>query len=387
MSSESGKKRVVLIGSTGSIGKSACDVIDSMPGRFEVVGLAARNNVAALAGQVAKYGPKMVAVVDDTAVEGRRTELTGQGAELVTGPEGVVRVAAMPEADIVVGAAVGASGLAPLFAALDAGHTVALANKEPVVMAGELVMARARERGASVLPVDSEHNALFQCLEGHLADEVSRVILTASGGPFYGSTPSELAGITPAQAVAHPTWNMGPKVSVDSATLMNKGLEVIEAMWLFGLPLEKIEILIHPQSIIHGMVEFVDGSVMTYVSRPDMRVPIQHALTWPERVETAFDRIDLVGSAPWTFADPDFCQFPCLALARHAAAKGGTFPAVLSAANEVAVESFLADRIGFMDIPVVVERTLAAHSESGPFSLDAVLAADEWARAEAGRSI
>lgn len=385
MSSESEKKRVCIIGSTGSIGTSTCDVIDSMPDRFDVVGLAAGKNAAVLADQVAKYKPKLVAIADETVADEHRNSLTRTGATLVTGPSGVKHMAALPEADVVVCAAVGASGLAPLFAALDAGHTVAIANKEPIVMAGELVMARARERHAAVLPVDSEHNALFQCLEGRSADEVRRIILTASGGPFYRSTSVELADISPEEAIAHPTWDMGPKVSVDSSTLMNKGLEVIEAMWLFGVPLDKIEILIHPQSIIHGMVEFVDGSVMAYVSRPDMRVPIQHALTWPERVPTSFDLVDLVESAPWTFAEPELDQFPCLALARQAASRGGTFPAVLSAANEVAVELFMTDKIGFTDIPVVVERTLAAHSESGPFSLESVLAADEWARSEAGR--
>ncbi|MCD6287557.1 MAG: 1-deoxy-D-xylulose-5-phosphate reductoisomerase [Candidatus Hydrogenedentes bacterium] len=383
MSSDISSKRITIIGSTGSIGTSTCEVIDSMPDRFDVVGLAARNNVETLTDQVSKYRPKVVAVLDETAAETCRDELTRFGAALLTGQDGVTELAGMPDTDLVVGAAVGAGGLAPLFAAIDAGHTVALANKEPLVMAGELVMARARERGVDVLPVDSEHNALFQCLEGKDPLEVRRVILTASGGPFYGSTLSELADITPAQAVDHPTWDMGPKVSVDSATLMNKGLEVIEAMCLFGLPLDKVEILIHPQSIIHGMVEFVDGGVLAYVSRPDMKTPIQHALTWPERTVTSFERIDIVRSSPWTFAEPELDQFPCLALARRAASRGGTYPAVLSAANEVAVETFMDGGISFTDIPTIVEQTMAAHVESELFSLDTVLAADRWARSYA----
>jgi len=381
------KKRVVIIGATGSIGTSTCDVIDSLPGRFDVVGLAAGSNGELLAERVEKYRPQVVAVADDATAERYRDALTRYGATLFAGSEGVARVAAWPEADTVVCAAVGASGLDPLFAAIDAGHTVALANKEPLVMAGELVMARASERGVAVLPVDSEHNALFQCIDGCRPDDVRRIILTASGGPFYRATRDELANIEPEQAVNHPTWRMGRKVSVDSATLMNKGLEIIEATWLFGMPLDKIEVLIHPQSIVHGIVEFVDGGMVAYVSRPDMRIPIQCALTWPERLETAFERLDIVGSAPWTFAEPEVSQFPCLDLARRAAQAGGTFPAVLNAANEVAVESFMEKEIGFLDIARVVERTVSAHTESDSFSLEVVKMADKWARIEAGRLI
>ncbi len=381
------RKRVVIIGATGSVGTSTCEVIDSLSDRFEVVGLAAGSNGEALAERVERYQPQAVAVADAMVAERYRDALTRYGARLFAGADGVVEVAAWPEADTVVCAVVGASGLEPLIAAIDAGHTVALANKEPLVMAGELVMARARERGVRVLPVDSEHSALFQCLDGRPADEVRRVILTASGGPFYRATPEELAAVEPQDAVNHPTWRMGSKVSVDSATLMNKGLEVIEATWLFGLPLEKIEVLIHPQSIIHGMVEFVDGSVMAYVSEPDMRIPIQYALTWPERVSTAFGRLDIVGSAPWTFAEPELGRFPCLDLARRAAQAGGTFPAALNAANEVAVEAFMDREIAFLDIARVVERTVSAHTESDSFSLETVKMADQWARAEAARLV
>jgi len=387
MSANITEKRVAIIGSTGSIGRSTCEVVDALAGRLVVVGLAAGSNGALLAEQVERYRPHVVAVADARVAERYRDALTRYGSTLFAGPDGVVQVAAWPEADTVVCGAVGASGLDSLFAAIEAGHTVALANKEPLVMAGELVMARARECGATVLPVDSEHNALFQCLENRRSEEVRRVVLTASGGPFYRATRAELADISPKQAVNHPTWRMGPKISVDSATLMNKGLEVIEAMSLFGLPLDRIEILIHPQSIIHGMVEFVDGGVMAYVSRPDMRVPIQFALTWPDRIAAPFDRIDIVGSGPWTFAVPEVTEFPCLDLARRAAQAGGTFPAVLNAANEVAVEAFIQKEIGFLDIARVVERTVSAHTECDSFSLETVKMVDRWARTEAGRLV
>jgi len=387
MPSEPHKKRVAIIGSTGSIGTNTCEVVDSMPGRFDVVGLVAGSNGALLAEQVEKYRPQVVAVADAGVADQYRDALTRYDAAVLTGAAGIATVASWPEADTVVCAMVGACGLDPLFAAIDAGHTVALANKEPLVMAGELVMARARERGVAVLPVDSEHSALFQCLDSRPADDVRRVVLTASGGPFYRETPAELVDVDPDQAVNHPTWRMGRKISVDSATLMNKGLEIIEASWLFGLPLDKIEVIIHPQSVIHGMVEFVDGSVIAYASRPDMRVPIQYALTWPDRVATSFDRLDIVGSAPWTFEVAETDRFPCLELACRAARAGGTFPAVLNAANEVAVESFLQKQIGFLDISNIVEHTLSAHAGIEPLSIDTLKEADRWARAEAGRAV
>jgi 1-deoxy-D-xylulose-5-phosphate reductoisomerase len=377
-------RRVVILGSTGSIGRSALEVVRHYPGRFEVVGLAAHSNVDVLAAQVAEFRPLYVALADPAA--GARFAALGLDATVETGPEAVERVAGAA-ADVTLCAVVGAAGLRPLLAAIQAGNRIALANKEPLVMAGPLIMQRARERGVEVIPVDSEHNAVFQCLHGHRISDVRCVHLTASGGPLYGRKHATLRDVTPEQAMQHPTWDMGAKISVDSATLMNKGLEVIEAMALFSLPLAKIEVIIHPQSIVHSLVEFNDGSILGHLGVTDMRFPILFALTWPERVQSPLGRLSLAAVRELTFAAPDFSEFPCLALALRAADAGGTWPAVLSAANEIAVSAFCARRIGFLGIERVVAHTLDAVPLSPAPTLEAIEAADAAARHAATRLI
>ena len=345
------RKRLVILGATGSIGCSALEVARHYPERFEVVALAARGNVARLAEQIREFHPRHVAVSGSAAAAELRA--MNLGPEILDGPGALEGIAAV-DADIVLCAVVGAVGLRPLLRAIDLGRRVAIANKEPFVMAGPLVMERARAHGAEVLPVDSEHNAIFQCLEGQDRRAVQCVHLTASGGPFYRRDHATLKDITPEEAANHPTWDMGAKVSVDSATLMNKGLETIEAMHLFDLPAEKIQVIIHPQSVVHSLVEFTDGHILAHLGVTRMTAPILFALTWPERVESPMMRLDLTAMGELSFAAPDFAQFPCLALAREAALEGGTAPAILNAANEEAVAAFCARRIGFLDIAEVV---------------------------------
>ncbi len=320
--------------------------------------------------------------------EAAATRLSGAGiaAQVLRGPEGVAELASM-DVDIVLCAIVGAAGLGPVMSAIDAGNRIALANKEPMVMAGRLITERARKCGVEILPVDSEHNAIFQCLHGNRMNEVYKVHLTASGGPFYKHRPEELEHVTPAQATSHPTWNMGAKISVDSATLMNKGLEIIEARWLFDLPLDKINVLIHPRSIVHSLVEFVDGSILAHLGVTDMKLPIQFALTWPERVESPVARLDLTAMGPLTFAVPDVEQFPCLALARGAAQRGGTAPAVLNAANEEAVAAFRREELGFTGIARVVQEVLSNMVITDDTDLPTVLAADAEARRRARAAV
>ena len=372
--------RISILGATGSIGRSALDVLRHYPDRFEVVGLAAHSNVDLLARQIAEFHPAYVAVAGEEA--GKRLANADLGATLWTGPAALERMAAVP-VDIALCATVGASGLRPLLAAIGATKRVALANKESLVMAGPLVMARARSRGVEIVPVDSEHSAIFQCLHGHGVDQVRCIHLTASGGPFYDRPRESLRAVTPEQATQHPTWDMGAKISVDSATLMNKGLEVIEAMWLFGLPLTKIEVLIHPQSIVHSLVEFNDGSMLAQLGVTDMRFPILFALTWPERVESAMGRLDLTSTGALTFAAPDFSRFPCLAHALRAAEAGGTVTTALNAANEVAVDAFCQHRIGFLDIEKVVGHVLDGWPTDMAVDLEAIEAADGAARQRA----
>ena len=373
-------RRVCILGSTGSIGQSALEVIRRYPGMFEVAGLAARGNVDAFAAQVRDFRPKYVAMSDlDAAAALRDLNL---GVEVLAGPEGIETLAAQP-CDIVLCAIVGAAGLKPVLAAIHAGRRIALANKEPLVMAGGLIMDAARRCGVDVIPVDSEHNAIFQCLQGHNADDVRCIHLTASGGPFYRATHETLAAVTPDQATRHPTWKMGAKISVDSSTLMNKGLEIIEAMWLFGLPLEKVEVIIHPQSIVHSLVEFNDGSILGQMGVTDMKFPIQFALTWPRRVEKPMARLDLTRLRELTFAAPDLEAFPCLSYAQEAARRSGTVPASLNAANEVAVEAFCAREIGFLDIARVVRSVLDSCEDAPADNLAAVLEADAVARERA----
>jgi len=372
-------KGIVVLGATGSVGRNALAVVDSLRERFSVVGLTANSNASPLADLAVKFRPRYVAIADET----RMAELQSKcppGTEVLGGIEGVAEVAAAAEADIVLSAIVGAAGLQPILAAIEAGKTVALANKEPLVMAGAIITSLAREKGVALLPVDSEHSAIFQCLSGNRDQEIHKIVLTASGGPFYNNGQDALEKVTPEQALEHPTWNMGAKISVDSATLMNKGLEIIEAHWLFGVGVDKIEVVIHPSSIVHSMVEFVDGSIIAQLGKTDMRQPIQFALTYPERIKSKVDRLSITDVSPLEFFKPSFEKFPCLGLAYEAARAGGTMPAVLNAANEVAVEEFLQRRLSFCDIGRVIERVMTEHTPVDEPGLEEVLAADAWAR-------
>lgn len=369
--------RIVILGSTGSIGRSALDVVRHYPDRFDVVGLAAGGNVELLARQAAEFRPKYISVGHEA---GRaRLESMGLDAEIWTGLDGLIRLGSVP-VDVTLCAVVGSVGLRPLLAAIDAGNRVALANKESLVMAGRVVTERARAKKAVLLPVDSEHNAIYQCLHGHRLEDVNCVHITASGGPFYKRSRESLLDVTPAEATHHPTWDMGAKISVDSATLMNKGLEVIEAMWLFNLPLSKIEVVIHPQSIVHSLVEFNDGSILGHLGITDMKFPILYALTWPERVKSPMGRLDLKRMRELNFAAPDFEKFPCLGYALKAAAEGGTAPAVLNAANETAVHAFCEGRIRFLEIEEVVYRVMDGARTGSDHELESVELADRVAR-------
>jgi 1-deoxy-D-xylulose-5-phosphate reductoisomerase len=378
------KKRVTILGSTGSIGRSALDVVRHYPERFEVAGLAAGSNATLLAQQIAEFAPAHAVLVDEFA--GGPLAACAPDCAIATGRQALEELASVP-VDIVLCAIVGAAGLKPILCAIDADNRIALANKEPLVMAGSLIMERARQRGVEVLPVDSEHNAIFQCLHGHRIEDVRCIHLTASGGPFYGKPRESLAGVSPAQATRHPTWDMGAKISVDSATLMNKGLEVIEAMWLFGLTLNQVEVVIHPQSIVHSLVEFTDGSILAHLGLTDMKFPIQFALTWPDRVPTPMGRLDLTTMRELTFAKPDFSEFPCLAHALEAARLGGNAPAILNAANEAAVGAFCKGRLEFLRINEVVHEVLEDSDIESGISLESVIAADQAARARAERAM
>ncbi len=380
-------KGLSILGSTGSIGTNVLRVVDAFPGRFEVVGLAAGGNVEALAEQVARHRPKIVSVADAGGLERLSRLVDLSGLRAVVGGEGMVEVATRDEARMVVASAVGAVGLVPTYRALEAGKDVALANKETLVMGGELMLARARETGARLLPIDSEHCALHECLDGRRPEDVRRLVLTASGGPFRDRPRDSLARVTREEALAHPTWRMGPKITIDSATLMNKGLEVIEAHWLFGVPAAKIDVLVHPQSIVHSMVELVDGTVLAQLGVTDMRMPIQYALTYPEKWEAAIPGLDFSKAMRLDFAPPDRSKFPCLSLAYRALEKGGTAPAALNAANEEAVAAFLDGRAPFLAIPESIEEVLAAEPEAGAATLEDVLEADRRARERARRAL
>jgi 1-deoxy-D-xylulose-5-phosphate reductoisomerase len=380
------RTRVVVLGSTGSVGRSGLDVIRHDGGqRLEACGLGARANVAVLVEQARTFGPRCIALEDRDAAAAARCELAGTGIEVLAGSDGLETLARLPEADRVLSAIVGAAGLRGTWAALDAGKTVALANKEALVVAGPLVMDLARRRGVDVLPVDSEHSAIFQCLRAGAAREVRRVILTSSGGPFRGQSPRSLAGVTPEQALRHPTWQMGPKISIDSATLMNKALEVIEARWLFGLEPEQIEVVVHPESIVHSMVEFVDGSVLAQLSPPDMRLPVQFALTYPDRVAGPCPLLDLTRAMQLTFEPPDRDTFPCLELGFEVMRRGGTAGAALNAANETAVARFLHGDIAFTDIPRACRAALDHHTFDPWPTLDDLWVVDSQARQEVAR--
>ena len=373
-------KQLTLFGSTGSVGRSTLEVVTAFPERFQVLGLAAHSNVALLREQIARFKPQYVAVQDRDAAS--RLRSLRLDVTILEGETGLCELAQIP-VDVTLCAIVGAAGLQPLLTAIEAGNTVAVANKEPFVMAGKLVMEAAARNQVSVLPVDSEHNAIFQCLQGHDKADLHRIHLTASGGPFYGWEREKLRNIAPEEAVKHPTWDMGPKISVDSATLMNKGLEVIEAMWMFDLPVEQIDVVIHPQSIIHGLVEFTDGTLLAHMGVTDMKSPIQYALEYPERGPRAMHRLDLWKLDALTFAKPDFSEFPCLELARQAALEGGVAPAILNAANEVAVAAYCNHQISFLKISEVVAQVRASCTVSHNPNLETILQADKTARSAA----
>ncbi len=375
-------KRLAIIGSTGSIGVSALDVAAAHPDRFEVVALGGGENTELLARQVDRFAPRLVAVKDSAAADRLRASI-GDRCTIVEGLSGQTEVATFEDADMTVSALVGAVGLQPTYAALRAGRDVALANKETLVVAGRAMTEAARTSGARLLPVDSEHNAIHQCLRGEERSEVRRLWLTASGGPFRTVPAERLRDVDPQQALNHPTWKMGPKITVDSATLMNKGLEVIEARWLFGLPADGIRVVVHPQSVVHSMVEFVDGSFKAQLGVTDMRHPIQYALSWPERWPATLPDFDPVAARTLEFEEPDTGRFPCLALAFEALRTGGTAPAVLNAANEVAVESFLVGRIGFMQIAEMIEAALERTPAGSDSTVKQVLEADALGRAAA----
>ena len=370
-------KKLAILGSTGSVGRSALDIIGRHPDRFRVVGLGGGEKIE-------RFRPELVSSTSAGAPRFLSDRFGAACPEVMIGTEGAVAVATHPDVDILLSAIVGAAGILPTYRAVEAGRTIALANKESLVACGELIMARARETGAVILPVDSEHNALHQCLRGSDEGDIRRLILTASGGPFRGRTRSELEGITPEQALRHPTWDMGPKITIDSATLMNKGLEVIEAHWLFAVPGERIEVLVHPQSTVHSIVEFRDGSMIAQLGVTDMRHPIQYALTWPERWDSPLDPLDLAAIGRLEFSRPDHATFPCLGLAYRALKAGGSAPAVLNAANEVAVACFLERKIPFTAIPEVIRDTLDREPRRTPGSIEDLLAIDGDARRTAG---
>lgn len=375
-------KNVVVLGSTGSIGTSTIKVANDLPDHIRLVGLAAGNNVELLLEQACKHRPQAVSITDSAKAAVLRDTL-GASAEVHCGADGLVKLATMPGADIVLIAIVGTAGLRPALAAIRAGKDIAVASKEILVMAGETVMNEARKQGVRVLAVDSEHSAIFQCLDGKPSSSVRKLWLTASGGPFRSTPASEFAAITVERALKHPSWVMGRKITIDSATLFNKGLEMIEARWLFNMEMDRVAVVVHPQSVVHSLVEFVDGSMLAQLSTPDMCLPIQYALTYPERVSSQRVQTNLAKLGKLTFEEPDPERFPALRLARRAGEMGGTLPAVLNAANEVAVEAFVNRKVSFLDIPRVVEMTMQKHQHVAQPSLDQILAADAWARAEA----
>jgi len=379
------RKRVVILGATGSIGDSALKVARDIPERVEIVGLAANSNAEKLAAAANEVRPESVCLVDTTRIDMLRKALEYQ-PRIFAGEEGLREITCLTNAEMVLVAIVGTGGLRPALAAIEAGKDLAVASKEILVMAGEIVMREARENGVHVLPVDSEHNAIFQCLDGR-PSEIRRIILTASGGPFRETPANEFVDLTPEEALKHPTWNMGPKITIDSATLFNKGLEMIEARWLFGVEMKRVEVVIHPQSIVHSMVEFADGSTIAQLSYSDMCFPIQYAVTWPDRVPNTLPPLDFSKLSKLEFFPPRYDDFPALNLARRAGETGATVPAVMNAANEVAVAAFLDRQLHFPQIWQIVERVMDRHTPVAHPDLDAILQADQWARAEATRFV
>ncbi|PYL71326.1 MAG: 1-deoxy-D-xylulose-5-phosphate reductoisomerase [Verrucomicrobia bacterium] len=379
------RKRVVILGATGSIGESALKVARDIPERMEIVGLAANSNAQKLAEAANEIRPESVCLVDETKIDILGKALNYE-PRIFIGEEGLREIACLTNAEMVLVAIVGTGGLRPALAAIEAGKDLAVASKEILVMAGEIVMREARENGVHVLPVDSEHNAIFQCLDGR-SSEVRRIILTASGGPFRETPANEFINLTAEQALKHPTWNMGPKITIDSATLFNKGLEMIEAHWLFGVEMKHVEVVIHPQSIVHSMVEFADGSTLAQLSYSDMCFPIQYAVTWPDRVPNTLPPLDFGKLSKLEFFMPRYDDFPALNLARCAGETGGTLPAVMNAANEIAVAAFLDRQVPFTRIWQTVQEVMDQHTSVAHPDLDEILRADQWARAEAAKTL
>ena len=375
-------KRIAILGSTGSIGRSTLEVVRQLGDDYQVVGLAANRSWQQMAEQVTEFRPRWVALSDAEAASRLRSELGSANTKILVGDAGSTEIAASDDVDLIVAAMVGAAGLPTALEALHRGKVLAIANKEPLVIAGQTISELAQADGATLLPVDSEHSAIFQAMQAGKRHEVRRVVITASGGPFREKSVEELEGVTPDQALDHPTWQMGDKVTIDSATLMNKALEIIEAKWLFGLSADEIDVVIHPQSIVHSLVEFCDGSTIAQLGEPDMKVPIRYALTYPDRCAVDLAPLDLCKVGPLTFDEPDLERFPALRLGFRAAAEGGTLGAVLNAANEVAVSEFLAGNIAFTQIVDLVETTMIRHRVVANPSLDEVMAADRWARQE-----
>ena len=373
-------KRLAILGSTGSIGVNTLDIVRQFPEQFEIVGLSAGLNIQLLKQQIVQFRPKMVSVLNKESSEPLQRELSGTPIQIVHGVEGLIQVATHPEVDQVVSAIVGAVGLIPTLSAIKTGKAIALANKEPLVMAGKIVIEEARRNHAQILPVDSEHSAIFQALLGHQREDVHRLILTASGGPFLNLPIERLQEVTVKEALNHPRWEMGRKITIDSASLMNKGLEVIEAHWLFDVPVEKIIVQIHPQSVVHSMVEYVDGSIVAQMGITDMRIPISYALSFPQRLRLSLPRLDLFQKGGLTFFPPDPKRFPCLKLAYQSIEIGETMPAILNAANEVSVNAFMEGSLKFTEIPLLIQRVMEEHEVKSVHTIEDILRADHWAR-------
>jgi 1-deoxy-D-xylulose-5-phosphate reductoisomerase len=381
-------KHLAILGSTGSIGRNVLRIVEQFPDEFSVVALTAARNIDLLGEQVKRFSPQVAVVLDEVLARRLRQQFVPKGnVEILHGADGYKAAATLNSADLIVSAMVGSAGLLPTLAAIEHGKAVALANKESLVMAGEVLTQTAREKGAAIVPIDSEHSAIFQCLAGHRRQDLKQILLTASGGPFLEKPTQDLDDITPEMALRHPTWDMGPKVTIDSATLMNKGLEVIEARWLFDVPLERIQVVIHPESIIHSMVVYQDSSVIAQLALPDMRIPIAYALSYPERLDLGLSSPDFFELGALTFREPDLDKFACLALAIRACRLGKTYPAVLNASNEVAVRAFLDHRIGFGHIAETIQETIAKHEPVSNAGLSDILSADAWARRTAEEAI
>ena len=376
----SSTKKIVLLGATGSIGVNALNCVDNAPNEYDVVALSTHNNIDLLLQQAGRYHPRFAAATGRAIPNDMRLEFENLGAKIIDGKNALVDLAKKADYDMLVNALVGAAGFLPTLTAIDRGADIALANKETLVIGGQIVMQKARDAGVKILPIDSEHSAIFQSLMGESYDDIEEILLTASGGPFRNTSFGDFENITVEQALNHPNWDMGKKITIDSATMMNKGLEVIEAHWLFGIAVDKINVIIHPQSIIHSMVAFHDGSIKAQLGMPDMRVPIQLAMTYPRRVAADFPRIDWTQLKELTFDTPDMQKFRCLGLAFDAIQAGGTAPAVLNAANEIAVAKFLNREISFVQIPHLIEKTVEAHEFIAKPGVEALLAADQWAR-------